>query len=335
VVQFDTTEQQYKLKEAQSDLLEAAQKIIQAKAKHAAEIEEDRYSLLKARNDLTLAELEARKNRLLPAISAKQNDLAVQNARDHLAQVERNVANRQATGGAGIEIEQAGRAKAESQATTARQNIEAMTLRTHHSGYVAIKQNMPTNGFFFDGMVMPLFQVGDSANPGMAIAEIPDLGNWQIAANINELDRGHIAVGNPVDITVVAVPQQRFHGAIKDMGGTTGPFWDRHFESKIALNDPLPALRPGMTATLVITTQTLKNVLSIPAQSLFESNGKTSVFLRSGKTFTSRTVQLVQKNETRAVIEGLQEGDSVALANPLEAANNKTRATSPLSTVGK
>jgi hypothetical protein len=335
IVQFDTTEQEYKLKEAQSDLAEADQKIIDAKAKHDAEEEEDRYSLIKAGNDLKLAELEARKNPLLPAITAKQNDLAVGNARDHLNQIQQNISNRKATGGAGIEIEQAGRIKAESQATTARQNIEAMTLRAHHDGYVAVKQAMSMNGFLFEGMVLPLYQVGDSANPGVAIAEIPDLHSWQIAANVGELDRGHINIGNPVDITVVAVPEKHFHGSVKELGGNTGPFWDRHFECKITLSDPAPALRPGMSARLVITTETLKNVLSIPAQALIDTNGKTSVFLRSGASFTPHDVKLIQKNETRAVVTGLRQGQSVALSNPLDAAKGSTSNSNPLSTVGR
>ncbi|MBV9265431.1 MAG: efflux RND transporter periplasmic adaptor subunit [Acidobacteriaceae bacterium] len=335
VVAFDTTEQEYKLKEAESDLAEAEQKILQAKANREAQEEEDRYSLIKARNDLKLAELEARKNPLLAAITAKQNDLAVESGRDHLAQVQQNITNRAATSGASLAIEQAGRAKAEAQATTARQNIEAMTLRAHHDGYVSIKQAMPTNGFFTDGMVFPLYQVGDSVNPGMQVAEIPDLNNWQIEANIGELDRGHVTVGNTVSISVVAVPGRQFHGVVKDMGGTTGPFWDRHFETKIALSDPTPVLRPGMSTELTITTETLKNVLSVPAQCLFDANGRTFVYLRSGSNFTERDVKLVRKNDTRAVITGLRVGDVVALSNPLEAEKTKAAGSGPLSTVGK
>ncbi len=83
-VQFDTTEQEYKLKEAQSDLAEAEQHILQAQAQRDAEQEEDRYALLKAQSDVALAELDVRKNPLLPAISARQNTLALEAAHDHL-----------------------------------------------------------------------------------------------------------------------------------------------------------------------------------------------------------------------------------------------------------
>jgi HlyD family secretion protein len=334
VVQFDTTEQEFKLKEAQADVAEAEQHLIQAKAERDAQQEESRYALLKAKNDVTLAELDVRKNPLLPAITAKQNDLALESARDHLAQVQQNLANQQATGDAGIAIQNAGRAKAEAQATTARQNIESMTLRAQRSGYVSVKQNSSTN-FFFMGMTLPLYQVGDSVRPGMAVAELPDLQSWDLAAKIGELDRGHLAVNDKVAITVIAVSGRQFHGHIKELGGTTGPFWDRHFECTIALEDPSPELRPGMSAQLAITTDEMRQVLSVPSQALFESDGRTYVYVRSGNNFTPKDVKLLRRNESRAVISGLNEGQFVALANPIEMSKKNTGSASPLKAVSK
>jgi HlyD family secretion protein len=334
VVQFDTTEQEFKLKEAQSDIAEAEQHLTQAKAERDAQQEEDRYALLKAKTDVKLAELDVRKNRLLAAIVAKQNDLALASARDHLAQVEQNVANRQATGEAGIEIQNAARAKAQAQAATAQQNIESMTLRARRPGYVSVKQNSSTN-FFFTGMTLPLYQVGDSTRPGMAIAEMPDLNNWELAAKIGELDRGHLAVNDKVAITIIAVSGRLFHGHIKELGGTTGPFWDRHFECKIAVDDPSPELRPGMSAQLSITTDEMRQVLSVPSQALFESDGRTFVYVRAGGSFTPKDVKLVRRNETRAVVSGLNEEQIVALANPVEMSRKNTAGTSPLKAVSK
>jgi HlyD family secretion protein len=334
VVQLDTTEQQFKLQEAQADVAEAAQHLLQAKAQRDAEKEEDRYALLKAKTDVKVAELDVRKNPLLAAIVAKQNILALDSARDHLAQVEHNLANRRATGDAGIAMQEAGGAKAEAQATTARQNIDSMTLRAHRSGYVSVKENSSTN-FFFTGMTLPLYQVGDAVRPGMVIAEIPDLKHWELAANVGELDRGHLAVNDKVGITIIAAPGRQFHGHIKELGGTTGPFWDRHFECKIAVDDPSPELRPGMSAELVVTTDEMRQVLSVPSQALFESDGRTYVYLRSGRSFAPKDVKLLRRNETRAVISGLREGQMVALANPVEMAKKNSGGASPLKAVQK
>ena len=322
VAEFDTTEQEYKLKEAEADLAEADQHLIQAKAQRDAQEEEDRYALLKAQTDVKLAELDVRKNPLLPPLTARENTLALDAAKDHLTQLQRNLGNRKATSDAAIAIQEAGRNKAESQAKTARDNIEAMTLRAGRDGYVSVKQNSTGNVLFF-GMVLPIFQVGDLVRPGMAVAEIPDLTSLEVGANIGELDRGHLSVGQKVQIGVVAVPGHPYHGHVKEIGGTSGAPWDRHFECKIALDDPTPELRPGMSANIVITTDEMKGVLSLPAQALFESDGRTFVYEQTLTGFTPRDVTLVRRNEMRVVLTGLNEGQVVALANPTETAKKK------------
>src|SRR5579885_2338811 len=141
----------------------------------------------------------------LGAFAGKQNRLAVEAATDRLRQIEHDLANRKATTEAGVAIQEAAREKAKVKAETARRNIESMTLRAHSSGYVSIQPN--TNGnFMFYGMQLPMLQVGDTVRPGMAVAQIPDLHNWEVTATIAELDRGHLAAGQQVSIRVVAAP---------------------------------------------------------------------------------------------------------------------------------
>ncbi len=99
--------------------------------------------------------------------------------------------------------------------------------------------------------------------------------------------------------------------------------WDRRFECKVSLDNPSPELRPGMTANILITTDLLTGVLWLPSQALFESDGRTFVYVRSGATFTPKDVKLVRRNEAKVVISGLNEGQVVALANPLEMSKKK------------
>lgn len=334
VVAFDTSQQESNLKEAKDDLAEAQQKLAQAQANKEAEEEEGRYALEKAENDLELAQLETRKNPLLAAITAKENDLAVEAAQDHLKQVRENLATRTNTGGASVAMEQAGRAKAEAAAESAQRNIDSMTLKAHRDGYVAIRQYQP-NGIYFGGEVLPLYQVGDQSYPGMGIAEIPDLRNWRVRATVGELDRGHLNVADPVTITVPAAPTRLFHGAVKELGGTTGDPWDRHFECWIAFNDPSPELRPGMSAKVTITTDTLHQVLSVPAEAVFTDGGRNVVYTKSGSGFVAREVKLVRRSDTRAVVQGIKQGELVALSNPLNVLKQNSATGSAMGAVGQ
>jgi len=326
VVEFDPTDQEYRLKEAEADLAEAKLKVEQAQKQAQAQLEEDTYSVSSAEHQVRLAELDVRRNPVLSAIQARQNDLALKAAQDRLNQIRQDIGSRQATNQAAVEVQAAGVGRADVEVAMAKKNLGALTLRAHGAGYVALKQNTQIN-FYMEGMSLPDFQPGDAVRAGMAIAEIPDLHNWAITATIGELDRGHLALGQKVDIKVVALPGRAFHGHVIDLGGTSGSPWDRHFECKMRLDDPAPEMRPGMSVRLVITTDVLHGVLWIPAQALFESGSRTYVYTPSGASFAPRDVRLVRRSESQVVVEGLREGQVVALSNPEQTPQKKAAAT--------
>ncbi len=321
VVKFDTTEQEYKLKEAEADLAEAEQHVIETQADNQAKEEETRYSLLQAKTDVRTAELEARRNPILADIVARENTLALEAAKDHLRQLEHDAADRQATSAAAVAIQEAARNKAKVQAETARQNIENMVLKAKGPGYVNVMQNTNCNFCMF-GMLFPALQVGDTVNAGMVVAQIPDLKNWEVTASIGELDRGHLSAGQKVQVAIVALPGRSFNGTIKEIGGTVGAFWNRHFDCKIALEEFAAGMRPGMSSNIVITTGTLPNSLWVPSQAVFESDSRTFVYLQTSSGFTPLDVKLVRRSESQVVLTGLREGQVVALANPSEENQN-------------
>lgn len=315
VVQFDTTEQEFALREAEADLAEAEQQVIQAQAESEAREEESRQALAHAKALVRFAELDVRKNPLLATIAARQNTLALEAARDRLHQLEQDLASRKATTEAGVAIQEAARLKARVRADTARRNIEMMTLRAKSRGYVSIQQNMNLN-FAYGGMQLPMIQVGDTVRPGVSVAQIPDLDNWEVMARIAELDRGHLAEGQASEITVIAFPGRTFRGKVKNIGGTTGPPWDRRFECKISIEDPAPELRPGMTAVVLVTTGLIRDALWVPSQALFESDSRSFVYLLTKAGFRPTDVELVRRSESHVVLTGLAEGQMVALASP-------------------
>ena len=212
-------------------------------------------------------------------------------------------------------MQKAGVGKADIEVTTARKNIDALVVKAKHPGYVAIRPNQSGN-FFFGGMTLPDYQVGDTVRGGVAVAEIPDLNNWEVGASFGELDRGHLSVGQPVEINVIALPNKKFTGKVADLGGTAGPPWNRHFECKIHLDNPTPDLHPGMSVRVVVTTDVLSKVLWLPAQAVFESGSRTYVYVPSGAGFASRDVKLLRRSESRVVLSDLPEGQMVALSDP-------------------
>ena len=283
VVKFDTTEQEYKLKEAEADLAEAEQQVIQTQADNQAKEEETRYSLLQAKMDVRTAELEARRNPILADIVARENTLALEAAKDHLRQLEHDAANRQATSAAAVAIQEAARNKAKVQAETARQNIENMVLKTKSGGYVNVMQNTNCNFCMF-GMLFPGLagrRYGKCGHGGGADSGFEELGSYG----------QHRRIG-----------PRSFIGGREGPGGycgIAGQDLQRHdegdrrhrrriLESPFRLQDCAggqfsPGMRPGMSSNIVITTGTLPNALWVPSQALFESDSRT--YRLSGNAF--------------------------------------------------
>lgn len=323
VAQFDTTEETFKLREAEADLEEAEQQLVQAENEALAREEELNSELIQSRGNVRQAELECRRNPLLAAIAAKQNDLALQAARDRLQKLEHDYEERKRAAQATIAIQQAARGKAKMLAETAARNIGMMTLKAPMSGYVSVERNTNSN-FFFPGMQFPLLQVGDIVRAGMGVVQIPDLSSWEITAQIDEQDRGHLAVKQQAEVWVPAVPGRGYRGTVTNLGGTTGPPWNRRFECRLSLDDPSAELRPGMSARIVVRTQSIPDALWIPAQALFENGSRKFVYVRTpGGGFTEKDVELVRRSESQVVLKGIGEGIEVALSNPADSGEAK------------
>lgn len=315
VAQFDTTEESFKLREAEFDLREAEQLVAQSTAESAAREEELGAELIVARGELEQARLESRRNPLLAAIVVQQNELMLRDAADRVTKLEKEYPQRKAAARAAVTIQDAALKKAIVMAATAKRNIDMMTLKSPTAGYVNVESNTSSN-FFFPGMTFPMFQVGDTVRAGMAVAQIPDFSSWEASVVITEADRGLLAIGQPAQVRVVALPGQPLAAKVSNLGGTSGPPWERRFECKLAVTEPSPALRPGMSVRVQILTETMKNALWVPTQAVFESDGRMFAYVAEAGSFVARDVKIVRRGESQVVIEGLAEGTSVALASP-------------------
>src|SRR6266446_10551891 len=77
VLEFDPSQQEYNLGQNRSDLLQAEQEIVKAKADAAVQTAEDQTALLKERYAVRGAELGVSKNGLVSPIDAQKNLLAL------------------------------------------------------------------------------------------------------------------------------------------------------------------------------------------------------------------------------------------------------------------
>ena len=313
VVEFDPSEQRYQFEQSHSELLQAEQDIIKAKADAAVQASKDQVALLKARFDVRKSELEVQKQELVSEIDAKKNQLALDQAKRALAQLEQDIKSHATTGRAGTDLAREKWNKAKLAMDQAKQNIDKMRVVTTMNGLVAIQKN--TEGdFFFGGQSIPDYHEGDQARPGSPIAQIIDPRELELTAKVSELERANINVGQPAEVEFDALPGRTFHASIKSAGGMVQrDVFDSDSAAKydilLRLIDSDSQLRPGLTGQITIVGEKKANALYIPRQALFLKDGKQTVYLKKGTGFEQLAVGVIAENESRAAIQGIREGD--------------------------
>jgi multidrug efflux pump subunit AcrA (membrane-fusion protein) len=89
-----------------------------------------------------------------------------------------------------------------------------------------------------------------------------------------------------------------------------------NFEVGIQLANEDYRLRSGFTAQIVFIGASKKNVLYVPRLAIFFKDGKRIVYVSKGNGYEQREVRIQSQSESRAAIDGLEEGSRVALIDP-------------------
>ncbi len=76
-------------------------------------------------------------------------------------------------------------------------------------------------------------------------------------------------------------------------------------------------LRPGLLADVEIIVEKIPNAIHIPAQAVFEKDGKQIVYVREGPKYVARVIKPLKRSESLMIIsEGLKAGEEVAMQDP-------------------
>lgn len=322
IIEFDPSEQRYKIEQSRSELLQAEQEITKAKADATVLAAEDKVSLLKDRYAVRSAELDVQKNELVSKIDAQKNVLALQQAKRVLAELEKDIESHKQSGQAATYLAQEKYNKAKLEMDEAQSNLDKMRVTAPMDGVVSIQKNMnASGGFFFTGMTLPDYHPGDQVQPGSAIAQVVDPLGMDLISHVGEQDRDNIRVGEPVQVTFDALPDVQFQGTVKNVGGmSVRQFFESNtggnFDVTIQLARLDPRLRSGFTARIVFLAGVRKDVQYVPRLALFLKDGKRIVYVKNGSGYDQREVKIQSESESRAIIQGLQPGDRVALIDP-------------------
>jgi HlyD family secretion protein len=193
--------------------------------------------------------------------------------------------------------------------------------------------------------------VGTSMMAGTEILRVADLSRMEAQVQVNENDIPRVKLGDTALIEVDAYINDKFKGIVTEIANsakTTGVSADQvtNFDVKIlvlpesykfmqekGIENPL---RPGMSATVDIQTETKSGILTVPIQSVTtrtdttkvgaasaKGDVRTIVFITDGQRALIRDVKTgIQDNSFIEILSGISEGDRVISA-PFSAISKK------------
>ncbi len=143
--------------------------------------------------------------------------------------------------------------------------------------------------------------VGTGTYAGTEVMRIANLDSMEVRVKVNENDIINVKLGDHTVVAVDAFPGRKFEGTVREISSsalTAGGAGSNqsaqaasasdevtNFLVKISITDRDAKLRPGMSATVDIETETVANVVAVPVQSVTvrAEGGKTTEELQQQK----------------------------------------------------
>ena len=122
------------------------------------------------------------------------------------------------------------------------------------------------------------------------IMVVSDLSNIEAVCEIDETDVVNVAIGDSARIRLDAIPDTVFTGRVSEIAHTArtrgmGTQEEiTNFEVRVGVQDRIPNVRPGMSATVDIITDVKKDALKVPIQAVTVREKKEVLRALSGKS---------------------------------------------------
>jgi HlyD family secretion protein len=165
--------------------------------------------------------------------------------------------------------------------------------------------------------------IGTMNNAGTVLLQLADMSVIQAEVEVDETNIPHVQLGQIAKITIDAIPDRTFKGHVSEIGnspiqaaaGATAT-QATNFKVVVMLDEPVPEVRPGFTATADITTATRKDVVAVPIPAVavrelvYDANGQIVKEPRTDKrrrtaVETVAAAAELKPGQTRKEVEGV------------------------------
>jgi HlyD family secretion protein len=157
----------------------------------------------------------------------------------------------------------------------------------------------------------------DYVNPGDLLLQEADLEQVRVRAYVDEPDVGHLALGEPIEVTWDALPGRVWHCTVNSIPATMKLRGTRNVGETTCLIDNSDfRLLPNINVSIAIVTTEHHNVLIVPREAIHLEGDKTFVYQIVNNELQRRDIQTSISNLTQVeVTGGLSDDALVALTS--------------------
>jgi len=186
---------------------------------------------------------------------------------------------------------QLNQAKAKLRQAQAQQDSANMRIKQNDANLTRVTDVLSKTEYAapFDGVItnLPVREgetvvIGIQNAPGSTLMTIADTSVITAEVKVDETDIVNVKLGQPAEVTIDAIPKQKFKGTVTEIGNnaiirstgvstaqsTSSSQEAKDFKVVVTIQDPPDNLLPGLSTTARITTSTRSGVLAIPIQAL-------------------------------------------------------------------
>ena len=172
-----------------------------------------------------------------------------------------------------------------------------------------LRMDAPMDGFVVEKTVVQ----GQMVDAGMKLYRIAELGLVWVYAQIYEQDLPYLKLGQEATVTLSYLSDRVFRGRVTYIYPNVDEK-TRTARVRMEFHNPGYFLKPGMFATVLVTSELEPSVLLVPDMAVLRSGEKNTVFVAlDGGKFEPRTVTLgpQAEHDLYQVLGGLKEGERI------------------------
>ncbi len=156
------------------------------------------------------------------------------------------------------------------------------------------------------------------------IIKLPDISELRLTIKIHESYINNVERGQAAYVVLDASPDQRFRGYVSKVAPLpdSSSRWMnpnlKVYATEIRITDPMPNVKPGVSARAEVVVTNLANVLTVPLQAVTTRKGQQVVYLADAPTVPVPVQVGYYNTKFIEVTSGLKEGDRVMLSPPFD-----------------